>query len=90
MQGMMFVILNDKAQAINHGTVTQAITPEKYLCKFNIPAAASRIVSLEDLQAYTLFNNPEQMNAFMAAIQPKPEPKTPAKKTGKKKVRKSK
>ena len=78
MQGMLFVILNEKGEAVNHGIIAQAITPEKYLCQFRIPSPVSRIIPIEELQGYSLFNNEQQMNQFLAAVQKQVGDKKPA------------
>ena len=96
MQGMLFVMLNKDGQAVNHGLIAQAITPEKYLCQFAIPTPSSRVVTIEELQSYTLFNDVNQQKAFMDVIQKNKllhqasKPPASKKKVTKKKVRKSK
>ena len=68
MQGMRFLIVGEEGP-INHGVIAQQITPEKYLCTFARIPQASRVVSLEEIQQWSLFPNENMMNAFIVELQ---------------------
>ena len=87
MQGMIFLIMNEKGP-IGHGRIKQEITPEKYLCTFIGEPQVSRVIDITEIQQWTLFPNIEAMNQFIVKIQQKPaaDPKPPVpKKVAKKK-----
>ena len=98
MQGTRFLIVDENGQATNHGIILQQITPERYLCRFVKRPAVQRIIRLDEIETWNLFQNDEELNAFItqltvelnaaraAQIPPPAEPpSTPAKKKKKSK-----
>ena len=91
MQGMRFLVLDKNGIPINHGIIAQAITPERYLCRFAATPVVSRVVRLEELETYNLFPDDKEMNAFIDAIKkadPPPAESEPKKKTIQKRSKK--
>lgn len=68
MQGMCFAVLDKNGTVINHGIIAREITPENYLCQFQQPPVVSRVVSIEELRGFNLFNSHAQRGNFLEAI----------------------
>jgi hypothetical protein len=89
MQGMRFLLLGDDGRPVNHGIITQRVTEERYMCTFVRNPQVSRLCHVDEIAAWNLFPNDEQMNAFISEVvklNPPPQPEPPAEPPGGQKV----
>jgi hypothetical protein len=77
MEGMKFLILSKGNKPINHGTIAERITAEKYLCQFDRTPTSCRVCRIEEIEGWNLFPTDEDMNAFTKALAPKKPPAPP-------------
>lgn len=68
MQGMRFLLLNEKGKPINHGIISQKITPEKYLCTFTRNPQVSRVCDITEIEGWNLFPTDDALNDYIEAI----------------------
>ena len=97
MEGMRFLLLNEKGEPVNHGIITKTITAERYLCHFARDPVMSRVARLEEIETWQLFASDDDLNKFISSIAKankppaaasKPPAPKPAKKAKKKKASK--
>ena len=88
MQGVHFLVLDQKGRPASHGVILQQITPERYLCHFARAPSSCRIHRLEVLENWHLFTTEQHMNDFIAAIVRQDTPPPPKKKRRKKAIKK--
>lgn len=69
MQGMLFAVIDPKGRLLSTGKVMARITPTNYLCKFKSMPVQSRIVPIEELRNYLLFDDINEINNFIAITQ---------------------
>ena len=76
MEGMKFLIVGPEGP-INHGSIVQRITAEKYLCQFARTPVSCRVCDLEEIQNWNLFPNDQLMNEFILEIGKQKAPPAP-------------
>jgi len=83
MQNMRFLIIDEAGTPINQGVILDVITPERYRCFFARKPSMQRIVTLDEIEGWNLFNTDEELGIFIAALAPlqmpvvPPEPEDP-------------
>ncbi len=90
--GFKFLILGPENKPINHGTIIEKVAEGKYLCQFTRSPPSCRVVDVTEVQGWNLFPADDAMNAFIAALDKKPDdppppkdpPKDPPKTNGRK------
>ena len=73
MQGMYFIIIDNKGQVVNSGQIVSQITPERYLCQFMRKPTSCRVVQLTEIEGWNLFPDVDQSKAFLEALKTEPE-----------------
>ena len=69
MQGMRFLLLNEKGIPVNHGQILQKITDDRFLCYFARKPAVSRVCNLDEIALWNLFPDDDAQNEFLLAVQ---------------------
>ena len=77
MQGMRFLLLGEKGAPINHGTILQKVTDDRYLCFFARVPSVSRLCHVEEISGWNLFPDEDALNTFLRAFQAQTQPPNP-------------
>lgn len=70
MQGMRFLLLGEKNTPINHGTILQKVTDDRYLCHFARIPSVSRLCHVEEISHWNLFPDEGALNTFLQSVRP--------------------
>jgi hypothetical protein len=65
MLGKLFVILNNQMQPVASGVIAERIDQSHYLCRFNGEPQHSQVFSTETLTGMLLFDNAEDLQAWV-------------------------
>lgn len=68
MQGKFFLVVNQNGIPVNLGNVQEAVAPGFFLCQFERKPVVSRVVPVQEIAAWLIFDTLEARDAYSQAI----------------------
>ena len=83
MKNYLFVIV-DQNGPITRGIILKQMTDEFWLVKYTTSPIVTRVISINQIETWNLFENEQELGAFLTALVAKPAPEPEVKKKKKK------